>query len=192
MESVCRPNFPQVPRGWYYLCHGSALRPGPVGLELGGRKYVAWNSSALPREWIAGVNRLRADYPNGPYYWLLITSGFRTYRLLSTFWQRFSPRFDEHASPANKGLLDQLASERFGALYDPSRGVITFERPQILKPHLCGVPDTRAAVDPHVAFFARRNPGHVRGEELACLCELSEDNLTRAGRRMVFGTARNA
>jgi len=43
--------------------------------------------------------------------------------------------------------------------------------------------------DPHVAFFVRRNPGHARGDELACLCELNESNLTRAGRRMVFGAA---
>jgi hypothetical protein len=41
--------------------------------------------------------------------------------------------------------------------------------------------------DPHVACFAARNPGHARGDELACLCELTESNLTRAGRRMVFG-----
>ena len=63
-----------------------------------------------------------------------------------------------------------------------------FERPQILRPHLAGIPPQRMD-DPHVAFFVRRNPGHIRGDELACLCELSEDNLTRAGRRMVFGAA---
>ena len=60
------------------------------------------------------MNRLRADYANGPYYWLLITSGFRTYRLLSTFWQRFTPRHDTQTSPHQKRLLDALAAERFG------------------------------------------------------------------------------
>ena len=39
--------------------------------------------------------------------------------------------------------------------------------------------------DPHVAFFLKRNPGHGDGDELVCLTELSDDNLTRAGRRMV-------
>ena len=166
----------------------------PVSVVCSGDTIVdpaAWSSVALPREWIAAVNRLRADYPNGPFYWLLITSGFRTYRLLSTFWQRFYPRFDEPTPPAQHRLLDHLATERFGALYDPSNAVVTFDRPQVLRPHLAGIPGTRAAADPHVAFFARQNPGHARGEELACLCDLSEDNLTRAGRRMVFGAARN-
>jgi hypothetical protein len=148
----------------------------------------SWSSSALPREWIAAVNRLRIHYPNGPYYWLLITSGFRTYRLLSTFWQRFYPRYDLVPSPEQQRLLDAIAGERFGQRYDDHSGVVRLARPQVLRPHLAGIPPKRMD-DPHVAFFARRNPGHARGDELACLCELSEGNLTRAGRRMVFGAA---
>jgi hypothetical protein len=146
----------------------------------------AWSSPALPREWITAVNRLRADYPNGPYYWMLITSGFRTYRLLSTFWATFYPRHDTTPPPVEQALLDALYTERFGNMFDPATGVVRFHRPQVLRPHLSGIPPERLS-DPHVAFFARRNPGHVKGDELACLCELSEQNLTRAGRRMVFG-----
>ena len=146
----------------------------------------AWSSSALPREWIAAVNRLRERFPRGPYYWLLLTSGFRTYRLLSTFWQRFYPRHDEATPAAERPLLNALARERYGERYDAASGVVRFERPQMLKPHLGGIPAERLS-DPHVAFFAERNPGHARGDELACLCALSEANLTRAGRRMVFG-----
>ena len=32
--------------------------------------------------------------------------------------------------------------------------------------------------------FAALNPGHVRGDELACVTELTPQNLTSAGRRM--------
>ena len=38
---------------------------------------------------------------------------------------------------------------------------------------------------PHIAFFLATNPGHVRGDELVCLTELCDENLTRAGRRMI-------
>ena len=55
----------------------------------------AWGSSALPRTWIASVNALRRHYPRGRYYWLLITSGYRTYRFLPLFWRNFAPCFDE-------------------------------------------------------------------------------------------------
>jgi hypothetical protein len=161
----------------------------PISVVCSGDTIVdpaAWNSPALPREWIAAVKRLRQEYPNGPYYWLLITSGFRTYRLLSTFWRRFYPRHDDSSPPPQARLLDGLARERFGDSYDPATGIVRFLRPQVLRSHLAGIPPQRLA-DPHVAFFAARNPGHARGDELACLCELSDDNLTRAGQRMVFG-----
>ena len=48
---------------------------------------------------------------------------------------------------------------------------------------LAGIPAGRM-LDPHISFFARRNPGYHAGDELVCLCELSETNLTPAGRRM--------
>jgi hypothetical protein len=35
-----------------------------------------------------------------------------------------------------------------------------------------------------VAFFARRNPGHERGDELVCLARVAPDNLTALGRRL--------
>ena len=162
----------------------------PISVVCSGDTIVdpsAWNSPALPREWIAAVNRLRTQYPNGPYYWLLITSGFRTYRLLSTFWQRFHPQGGDPLS-SQQDLLDGLACERFGRFYDPTTGIVQFDRPQVLRPHLAGIPPQRMS-DPHVAFFASRNPGHARGDELACLCNLDASNLTRAGRRMVFGAA---
>ena len=161
----------------------------PVSIICSGDTIVDpanWNSAALPREWITAVKQLRASYPRGPYYWLLITSGFRTYRLLSTFWQTFYPRHDAQAPPDQQRLLDHLARERFGSAYNSSTGIVRFGRPQVLREHLAGIPESRLD-DPHVAFFAQRNPQHFRGDELACLCELSDSNLTRAGRRMVFG-----
>ena len=174
------------------LVYETSLDGAPLSVVCSGDTIVdprGWGAAALPREWIAAVNRLRASYPRGPYYWLLITSGFRTYRLLSTFWRSFHPRFDAPTPPDQQRLLDHLARERFGAAYDVPSGIVRFARPQVLRPHLAGIPPARLD-DPHVAFFAQRNPGHDRGDELACLCELAESNLTRAGRRMVFGAAR--
>jgi hypothetical protein len=176
------------------LVYETAVDRSPISVVCSGDTVVdpsAWNSPALPREWIAAVNRLRRDYPNGPYYWLLITSGFRTYRLLSTFWRCFHPRHEEPNSMASQRLLDSLALERFGPLYEPAIGIVRLRHPQILRPHLSGIPPQRLS-DPHVAFFSRKNPGHENGDELACLCSLDESNLTRAGRRMVFGAGAGA
>jgi hypothetical protein len=176
------------------LVYETTVDCSPISVVCSGDTIVdpqAWSSAALPREWIAAVNQLRSLFPNGPYYWLLLTSGFRSYRyrLLSTFWRSFWPRFDQPTPAATQRVLDSLASQRFGHRYDPQRGIVQFERPQVLRPHLAGVPPQRLT-DPHVAFFVKRNLHHARGDELVCLCELGESNLTRAGERMVFGARR--
>jgi hypothetical protein len=144
----------------------------------------AWGTATLPKVWIASVNRIRECYPRGRYYWLLITSGFRTYRFLPLFWREFYPRYGTPTPRSSQELLDHLASERFGPLYDPAAGTVRFLHPQKLRPHLGGIPPDRLR-DPNVAFFAARNPGHAEGDELVCLCEIAPDNLTAAGRKMV-------
>ena len=143
----------------------------------------AWGSSALARCWIGSVQALRQLHPRGKLYWLLLTSGFRTYRFLSVFWREFHPRCDAAAPPPARSRLEALASARFGARYLPHLGIVRFESPQVLRDGLAEVPAAKRD-DPHVAFFLDRNPGWMRGDELVCLTEIAPDNLTRAGHRM--------
>jgi hypothetical protein len=159
----------------------------PVSVIYSGDTIVApeaWNSPALSRAWIACVRELRRSFSRGRYYWLLLTSGFRTYRFLPVFWREFYPRFDASMPPRQKCLVDFLAKDRFGAEYDAENGIVRFTRPQRLRNDTNVFPSGKAA-DPHVSFFLQRNPGHVIGDELVCLTELTDENLTPAGRRML-------
>lgn len=144
----------------------------------------AWGTPALARTWIAAVNRLRAMHPEHRCYWLLLTSGFRTYRFLPVFWREFFPCFAVNTPPAAARLVRHLAALRYGSLFDPKSGLVRFSQPQRLRGPLAGVPAGRED-DPHVAFFLRMNPRHDCGDELVCLTEISEANLTAAGRRMI-------
>ncbi len=144
----------------------------------------AWGSTALPRAWVAGVEALRASLPPGKCYWLLLTSGFRTYRFLPVFWREFYPRFDHPTPAARQRLLDQLARDKFGNQFNSATGVVRFEHPQKLRSGLDEIPAGRET-DPHIEFFLNRNPGHAQGDELVCLTELCRENLTAAGRRMM-------
>jgi hypothetical protein len=143
-----------------------------------------WKSPALARTWIHAVNALREEWPARRCFWLLLTSGFRTYRFLPVFWREFHPHFDATAPPAGQRLLDHLAAAQYGSLYQPASGLVRFPHPQRLRGAVHALPPGRTA-DPHVAFFLARNPGHAAGDELACLTEISAANLTPAGRRMV-------
>ena len=76
------------------LVYESTFEGEPVSVVYSGDTIVAseaWGSTALARGWITAVNQLRERYPRGKYYWLLLTSGFRTYRFLPVFWREFFP-----------------------------------------------------------------------------------------------------
>ena len=143
----------------------------------------AWASSALPVAWVTAVNQLKGQYQGKRLYWLLISSGFRTYRFLPTFWQQFYPRYDREVPESMARLMKFLCRRQFGDWYDESTGIVKFPTPQKLRGHLEGIPVERLR-NPHIQFFATQNPGYVKGDELVCLTEINENNLTRAGKRM--------
>ena len=143
-----------------------------------------WGSPALSRQWIHAVMELQRGASTSRLWWLLLTSGFRTYRFLPLFWKSFHPRHDAPPSETVRLWMNELASERFGDRYDASSGIVRFDNAYRLRGDLADVPRGRRE-DPHVAYFLSRNPGHAEGDELVCLTEIATTNLTRAGWRMV-------
>lgn len=142
---------------------------------------AAWRSTRLAPAWISAVRHLRG---RRRLLWLLVVSGFRTYRFLPVFFREFYPRHDRATPPGVRRVVDRLSAERFGEAYDPATGIVRFAEPQCLRPALGGIPPGRRR-DPHVAFFERTNPHHADGDELVCLAEVEPTNLTPAARRMV-------
>lgn len=172
------------------LAYETTFEGEPISIVYSGDTIVApeaWNTSVLPRSWIESVVALRQHYPNGRYYWLLLTSGFRTYRCLPVFWREFYPRFDAPTPIQYQKLIDALAIQQFGSQYDPATGVVKFTNPQRLGNELAAIPPGKSK-DPHVNFFTARNPGHANGDELVSIAELTATNLTRPGERMARGT----
>jgi hypothetical protein len=150
---------------------------------------AAWGSMAFPRTWIESVYRLCESLPDGRLIWLLLTSGFRTYRFLPVFWREFYPRTGTATPPTWQQMIDKLAEARFGAHYCQQSGIVRFSNSQRLREHLRAIPEGRDA-DEDIRFFRDRNPGHIYGDELVCATDLSPANLTAAGRRMVYGVSR--
>jgi hypothetical protein len=141
-----------------------------------------WGNPALPRTWLRAVRQL-APYADADVYWLLLTSGFRTYRFLPVFYRSFYPRFDDPTPTTTRLLVDAIARAQFGACYDETAGVVRFPRPQVLSSDLLDVSDGRV-LDPHVRFFLECNPGYVAGDELVCFARVHDENLTPAARRI--------
>lgn len=143
-----------------------------------------WGTTMLSKTWIKTVLNL-TESDSRPVYWLLITSGFRTYRFLPVFYQEFYPRHDQETPIDKRELMDVLARRLFGKDYLKDLGVVRFsDGATPLKDHLAAVDDSRLD-DPHINFYIHTNPGHVQGDELVCLTRIADDNYTPAGRRML-------
>ena len=142
-----------------------------------------WSDSALSYYWMGAVDFLQKYYETDRLYWFLLVSGYRTYRFLPVYSEFFYPRFDEPTPADVQEVMDALALARFGDRYDEQTGIVRLRAPARLKGELSGIPDNRLS-DPHIAFFAERNPDHERGDELVCFAILAENKLTRLGKRM--------
>lgn len=147
-----------------------------------------WGDTALSRIWgqvvFGEADRLNGEAPDTQVYWFLICSGYKTWRFLPVFFREYYPNADKPTPPHIQRLLDALGAQKFGVEYRPDAGVVRFRHPTPLRHGIADLTKERLR-DRHVAFFARVNPRHADGDELACIAELSRANLTRAGRRIV-------
>lgn len=147
-----------------------------------------WGETILSRIWgrtiVTEAERIHARQPATAVYWFLICSGYKTWRFLPVFFREFYPHPDVPTPPRVRRLIDMLGTTRFGDEYVPDAGVVRFRHATPLRRGVADLTGERMR-DPRIAFFARMNPGHAEGDELACLAELSRANLTRAGLRMV-------
>ena len=144
------------------------------------------SETALGRRWLQHIVA-EARVADGRVYWFLISSGYKTYRVLPTLFRSFYPTCAIPTPAPEKRIIDSLARERYGEGYDPARGIIRLPNPTPLRPGAVEVPPARTR-DPHIRFFLSANPGHGDGDELACLAEISPANLTSIGRRLLGRT----
>lgn len=143
-----------------------------------------WGETVLPRLWGRLVFALAEEIRDRPVYWFLICSGYKTYRFLPVFFRTFYPGHGQDHAAALRPILEVLARRKFPEEFDADHGVVRLHRATPLRTGLAEVTAQRLR-DPHIAFFQQANPGHIRGDELACLAQVSLENLTAAGRRML-------
>ena len=134
-----------------------------------------WGEQTLPLAWCCLAGRIKAQQPDLPLYWLLIVKGDRTYRYLNVFSKHYYPNRKTPTPHAIQSLMHQLASERFGAHYQPQRGIVHYPQSQgHLKAQWHNSASNR---NPEAQFFAEKNPHYQQGDELVCLTLLAADNL---------------
>lgn len=169
-----------------YELYRECWRGAPVRVIYSGDTVVDrghWGQQALAFAWISRAGQIKQSEPHTALFWFLIVKGHRTYRYLPTFSRTFHPHWSQRTDDL-KGLADTLAMNRFGAAYDPASGVIRFSESRGHLKRAYAAPSQRESSKPSVSYFLQRNPDYWRGNELVCLCELSESNLKPLAQRL--------
>jgi hypothetical protein len=124
------------------------------------------------------VRSLMNIYPRAELYWFLISKGYKTYRFLPLFFHEFYPRYDVPTPTRFAAVIDALAGYKFSASYDRALGIVKAGPCSCrLRPGMADITLDRLG-DPHVGFFAERNPRHALGDELCCIAPLTPANFT--------------
>jgi hypothetical protein len=142
-----------------------------------------WGQQELARSWLAQIGRLARRQPGRRMMWFLIVKGHRTYRYLPVFAREFVPTDAPGDLGALSELRDAIAVAMFGSQFDPASGTVRFTTPHGRLRSEFAEPTARELKLPGVDYFLTANPGFRDGDELACLCELSPDNMRPKARR---------
>jgi hypothetical protein len=121
-------------------------------------------------------------FPRHKVYYILISKGWRTYRIMPFFFKEFAPRHDRPTSPYDKMIRDAFGKKKYPHHYHPETGVITFSFQRVRPESIDAAPTHR---DKHAAFFLCCNPGYLDGHELVCVARIAPDNFTNGVRRLV-------
>ncbi len=142
-----------------------------------------WGTTTLFNSFGRLLYRLMEESNGKKTYWFLTSKGYRTYLLLPLFFKEFYPRYDAVTPPYEKGLIDHLASMKYDIRYDHERGIILSDS-YFLKGEFADIPEGKLR-NQSVSFFVERNPGYVKGEDLACVCPIQADNFRKRTRMLV-------
>ena len=108
-------------------------------------------------------------FPEHEIYYVLISKGWRTYKVLPFFFKEFSPKHDSPTPTQDKAVMDAFGTVKYLRDYDPDKGLIMFskETQRLIPGSVDAVPPQEP--DLHTKFFLRRNPTYLSGTELVCV-----------------------
>jgi len=148
--------------------------------------HECWGQGQLQRVFTRLLLRIKLRRPWQPLYWFLICKGYRTYLLLVNHVHRAVPRHDLQPPRRLQAMLDVVATERFGEHYDADLGLVRWPEAashEHVRPDIGAISQELTASNPHVALFVERNPEYERGDELACLGDMTLWTMVREGVR---------
>lgn len=157
-----------------------------IRMTVGGRSVVGafsgdtiierayWGQGTLGKAFLAYMLKQKLKNPFETFYWFLISKGYKTYLLMANNCPTHFPRHEKPTPPRVQAIMDRFYSELYPENYDARDGVIAFNGPAChLKNGVAAIENQLVESNPRIAFFAGRNPGWRKGNELACIATIT-------------------
>lgn len=112
------------------------------------------------------------------FYWFLIVKGYKTYKILPTFFKEFYPNSLTGIPVEMKKIMDNFGKNFYPEEYNKKTGVIEYKK--IKKDKLKeGVADIteRHLKNKDIKFFQEKNPKYFMGNDMVCIAKLKKENL---------------
>jgi hypothetical protein len=133
-----------------------------------------WGQSALTFEFFKQVFLGRLKRPFQPFYWLLISKGFKTYLLLANNFTYYFPRYDKEMTKYSTSLTIGFAQHLFSNQYKSETQLVVYnEKSDVLKEMVAPIDENILLLKPKIRFFQDLNPGWRKGDELVCLGQIN-------------------
>lgn len=146
-----------------------------IGVIYSGDTFINkryWGSLLLHKLFIEKMLGLKKEYKN-VVYWFRTLKGFRSYRYFPLFFKEYYPRYDKTMPDYERDLINIIGRKQFCNDYDDKNQIV--KTSYILrKEYDMG----RSCKNRHhIEYFLRVNPNYNKGDELACIAKLEEDNI---------------
>lgn len=137
----------------------------------------------LPFAWLRYVYKQQNEYDQ--MFWLMLSKGYRTYRLLPRFFRKHYPNYKQATPAYIKLIMDSFAQDLFGSAYNPQTNIFIPATNYFVKLGKSEI-SPKLLKNSHIKFFQTRNPGFWQGHELVNLAVLSKSNLTVYGLFFIY------
>ncbi|MCP4135039.1 MAG: hypothetical protein GY754_28955 [bacterium] len=135
-----------------------------------------WGSGIIQISFIRYVILQKLRNPFVPFYWFLISKGYKTYLLLANNFLNHYPRCEGRGGRKNrrmKDVVEAYCDYLYPGYLDKEDGLLKFgDDYQKLKTHVAEITDKLKEEFPKIAYFEELNPTWREGTELPCIGKL--------------------
>lgn len=150
--------------------HGKRVRGCFSGDTIIDPRY--WGNNNLGGVFYQFVLREKLRHPFTPFYWLLISKGYKTYMLMTNNLYKYYPSVEGNR-PEYKSITEAYCEQLFPDAFDKENMLLNFGNQYVrLKETVAEITPELAAANPKIAYFEKMNPTWRRGTELPCLAAL--------------------